>query len=288
MRVLATGGLFWAVTGQLLAQAALGVEHGGKVYPVHRVVRGHAYIKLGDKELAVNPIRSMLVPQPEFRPVFVSVRDLEVKTSRLSLVGTGNEINNEFHFNATFASSYHLQDPFLVLELDLEKSGKRLFFQEIGELTPGHLQWVRVTVALPENLGPGKFKLHVFSGGFEVLHSQQPWQFREGVLNQMVLKRIAGVADAPPRPFVGPAPDYPKALKKSRVKGEAMLTIHLTRQGVVTDPKVDSATDPAFGEAALAAVRQWRFLPKIEAGRPVETDVRMPFAFDPPGPDEKS
>ncbi len=269
------------------AQTALAVEHNGKMYPVVKVGHGFAYVKEGDKLVSVQPSRSLLVPQPEFLPLFVSVRDLQVKTSAVEFTQTANVINNEFHFNATFESSYRMENPFLVLELDMEKAGKRLFFQEIGELTPGHPQWVRVTVALPEQLGAGKFKLHIFTDGFEVFNSQQPWQFREGVLNKMVMKRLAGVQDAPPRPFVGPVPEYPAALRKSHLAGEAVVTVHITRLGVVLDPKLASASDPAFGQAAVAAVGQWRFLPQVKNGHPVETFANMPFTFTAPPADEK-
>ena len=94
-----------------------------------------------------------------------------------------------------------------------------------------------------------------------------------------MLKRIAGVTEAPPRPLVGPAPEYPAALRKSRVKGEAVVAVHITRQGVVLDLKVASATDPAFGQAAVEAVGQWRFLPQVKDGHPVETFANMPFTF---------
>lgn len=285
-RLLAACFLTMAAVGSLLAQSALVVEYKGKPYPVTRVARSFAYIEVDGKEVAAKPTRIQLTPQPEFRPLFVSVRNLEVRTSVLKEMYSGNEMNNEFHFNATFESSFHMKNPFLVLELEME-AGKRIFFQEIGALSPGRPQWVRVTVALPERIGPGKFKLHIFDDGFEVFHSEQPWQFREGVLNKMVMKRINGVKDSPPKPFVGPVPEYPKSLRKAGVKGEAIVAMHITRQGVVVDPAIDRATDPAFGEAALVAVRQWRFLPQVKGGRPIETSVTLPIGFDPPDLDEK-
>jgi TonB family protein len=47
---------------------------------------------------------------------------------------------------------------------------------------------------------------------------------------------------------------------------------------------VKSATDPAFGEAALRAVRIWRFLPKVKDDNPVETKVDIPIVFARPKP----
>lgn len=287
LRILLLGVALLVLGSRASAQSALCVEYKGKACPVLKVVHGRAFIKEGDKLVSVAPGRSVLVPQPEFLPYFVSVRNLEVKTSYLTSIQMAGEMNNEFHFNATFESSYRMENPFLVLELDMEQGGKRVFFQEIGPLAPGHPEWVRVVVALPDRLGPGKFKLHIFSDGLEVLHSQQPEAYREGALNKMVVKRIAGVKDAPPRPLVGPVPEYPAALRKKRVEGEAVVAMRITHRGVVTDPVVQSATDPAFGEAALVAVRQWRFLPHMKDGKPVEAHAAMPFSFEPPDPDEK-
>jgi TonB family protein len=145
-----------------------------------------------------------------------------------------------------------------------------------------------VVVPLAEELGSGSYQLHVFTQGREVFNSLQPWEFREGVLNQMVMKRIEGVQDAPPQPFVGPVPEYPPALRKKRVKGEAVVAVRITHLGVVADPEVVEASDPAFGQAALVAVRQWRFLPQVKGGRPVEINVRVPFGFEVPPDDKKS
>ena len=84
---------------------------------------------------------------------------------------------------------------------------------------------------------------------------------------------------AAPRPFVGPSPEYPPGLRKAKVKGEAMIRLQIRANGAVLDPQVRSASDPAFGEAALAAIRMWRFLPKVKDGRPVGTEAEMPFSF---------
>jgi protein TonB len=82
-------------------------------------------------------------------------------------------------------------------------------------------------------------------------------------------------------------PEYPKSLRKTGVKGEAVVAMRITRQGVVVEPTIERATDPAFAEATLAAVRQWRFLPQVKGGRPVETAVSLPITFDPPESDDK-
>jgi TonB family protein len=56
----------------------------------------------------------------------------------------------------------------------------------------------------------------------------------------------------------------------------------LIRNGSVAVRQVKHASKPAFGESALAAARQWRFLPKVKAGKPEAVTVEMPFNFNEP------
>jgi TonB family protein len=265
------------------AQTALCVAYKGRAEPVYRVHNGFAYVKVDGKLVPVKPERSMLVEVEEFTPVFVAVRNIEVQGRHLNVIGGPDELNSEFRLRATFESAYPLKDVFLVLELDTPRHGKMLFSHEVGDLVPNHPKGAAVAVALPEALGPGRYKMHVYAAGREVFHSQQPEMLRERALTAMVLKRTAaGAGDAPPKPFVGPVPEYPEAMRKAGLKGEAVIGLHLTSQGIVRDPEVRSASDPAFGEAALVAVRQWRFLPRMVGGKPVEAEINMPFGFEPP------
>jgi TonB family protein len=49
----------------------------------------------------------------------------------------------------------------------------------------------------------------------------------------------------------------------------------------VRDPAIKTASDPELGEAALSAVRLWRFFPKVVAGAAVASTVSLPFDFPP-------
>ena len=55
--------------------------------------------------------------------------------------------------------------------------------------------------------------------------------------------------------------------------------------GDLLDPVIKSASQPAFGEAALRAVKLWRFLPRVKNGYPVETVADVPIVFTLPGPE---
>lgn len=267
--------------GRLAAQHALCVEYKGQVYPVNKVRRDWVTIMVDGKPVELIAKASALVPVAEYLPVFIGVKEANAKTTYAMLDG-GYAINNDFVFEAEFSSPYALADVFLVLAVESKNSGKMNFNYEIGQMVPDVPRLVRVRVPLHESIGEGKYGLHLFVGGREVFHSKMPVAYREAKLDRMILKRIAGVTDALPKPFVGPAPEYPAALRKTGGKGEATVAMRISARGAVLDPAVTSATDPAFGEAALVAVRQWRFLPAVKAGRPVETKAQMPFVFNPP------
>ena len=275
------GGL---LAGPLAAQNVLLTEHDGKFCPVVRARLHAPYVLADGKEVPEMGQRYALQKVEEYLPLFVAVRNLEVKMHWLNV--EGSSINNEFLFRAQFETPYNLDNVFIVLELNTDSAGKVLFLQEVGRLEARTPKWIDVGVPLSGNMGQGKFHLHLFSDGRELLHSNIPAPERDAVVDRMTFKRIAGVQEAGPKPFIGPTPEYPPALLKLKTKGEAVVALRVGSNGQVYDPTIKSATETAFGESALEAVRLWRFLPKVKAGHPVESKVELPFDFSPPA--EKS
>ena len=279
-RTLAAVALLTALTGSLVAQNVLFTELNGKFLPVMRARFHTPFVELDGKLTVADGGRYVLQPAPEYLPYFVSLRNVEVQTHHLNM--NGSELNHEFSFRAWLETPYHLENVFLVLELFTEKAGKALFLQEVGELEPRAPKLVDALVRLSTPLGEGKYKLHIFSGGLEVLHSKIPPEVQDMALDRMILKRIAGVENAAPKPFTGPSPEYPPSLLKAKADGRAVITLRIGANGRVYDPTIKSATQPAFGESALAAVRLFRFLPRVVNGRPVEATVDLPIDFTPP------
>lgn len=262
------------------AQHLLLVQHDGKPHPVVAAAGTHVAIEDNGKRVYVNADRFALVDAPEYLPVFISVRNVRVKTSYVQVADTGSAINNRFEFHGSFESAYTLEDVFLVLALDLDQ-GRSLFVYEIGRLEPHHGRPLNLFVPVSGRLGEGHYRLHLFVGGREVLHSEQPFAYRESVLDRMIAKRIASLQDAPPQPFIGPAPEYPEKFYKTKVQGRAVVHLHIRPNGAVQDPELVEASDPAFGESALNALRRWRFLPRVKGGHPVATSATMPIDFTP-------
>lgn len=90
--------------------------------------------------------------------------------------------------------------------------------------------------------------------------------------------------DATPRALHRPNPEFPHALRGRVAGGTALVKYFVDAQGRVRVPVAISATEPEFAEAALAAVRQWRFEPPRIDGRPVVALEAEFFQFGPAAP----
>jgi TonB family protein len=272
------------LTARLGAQHVLLVQDSDKFHVVRAADGSRPRVKKDGKIVTLSAYRYALKDVPEYIPAFVTVRNVSVKVSYVTLHGGSDQINNDFHFDAEFETGYHLNDVFVVLALDTEEGGRRLFLWEVGELKPNKEQAVHIIAPMDAAVGSGRYTFYLFSGGAEILQSLISFGDREAGLNRMVAARIKDVQDAPPKLFMGLGPDYPPSLRKQNAKGRAVISVRIGANGAVFDPVVKSATQPAFGEAALAAVKLWRFLPRVKNGYPVETVADVPIVFDAPEP----
>jgi len=100
-----------------------------------------------------------------------------------------------------------------------------------------------------------------------------------------------GRVDAPPAPLeltpdmVPPVlvrkvpPGYPELARTARLPGFVLLEAVVGEDGGVDDVTVLKASSPLFVDAAVGAVRQWRYRPALQNGRPVRVyfTVRVEF-----------
>ena len=73
-------------------------------------------------------------------------------------------------------------------------------------------------------------------------------------------------------------PDYPFDLE-SILTGKAVVVFTVRTDGKVADTSVVEADDVLFGEAAVDAIRKWRFRPAQVKGAPVDCRMTLPFIF---------
>lgn len=74
------------------------------------------------------------------------------------------------------------------------------------------------------------------------------------------------------------SPEYPKKARKQHVEGTVRLHTIIAKDGSVKNLEVVSG-DPLLVDAALKAVRQWRYEPTLWDGRPVEVDTTIDVKF---------
>jgi TonB family protein len=73
-------------------------------------------------------------------------------------------------------------------------------------------------------------------------------------------------------------PSYPMLAKQMKVQGSVVLQALIGREGSIQDLRVLSG--PAIlSNAAMDAVRQWRFRPYYQQGQPIETEARITVNF---------
>lgn len=80
----------------------------------------------------------------------------------------------------------------------------------------------------------------------------------------------------------GPPPPYPAASKHKKETGTVVVRVVISEQGTVMDASIrQSSGFSALDEAALNAVRRYRFSPTIRDGRPViaSGSIAMPFTL---------
>ena len=78
------------------------------------------------------------------------------------------------------------------------------------------------------------------------------------------------------------APDYPELPRKVRIDGRVILEAVIRSDGVVSEVRVLQVRPPDLGfeEAAIGAIRQWRYEPARQHGRPVDVYFTVVVTFE--------
>lgn len=84
----------------------------------------------------------------------------------------------------------------------------------------------------------------------------------------------------PARPISNPNPMYPPDAVRQGLEGRVILSVTISFTGKVTRVTVAaSCGHQLLDQAALGAVRRWRFSPATRDGKPVEWTARLPIRF---------
>jgi TonB family protein len=73
-------------------------------------------------------------------------------------------------------------------------------------------------------------------------------------------------------------PEYPEEARKQGIQGAVVLEVRIARDGAIQNVKLVSG-QPSLANAAIAAVKQWRFRPRLVQGQPVEMQTSITLNF---------
>ncbi len=74
------------------------------------------------------------------------------------------------------------------------------------------------------------------------------------------------------------APQYPPEAGRARIEGTVVLMAVIGTDGTVKDVRIESGL-PILAQAAIDAVKQWRYKPYMIDGQPIEVDSRITINF---------
>ena len=75
------------------------------------------------------------------------------------------------------------------------------------------------------------------------------------------------------------APKYPPEAGRARIEGTVVLLAVIGKDGIVQDVRVQSGL-AVLAQAAIEAVKQWRYRPYLMNGEPVEVDSQITINFN--------
>lgn len=84
----------------------------------------------------------------------------------------------------------------------------------------------------------------------------------------------------PPVPVRTIAPKFPDEMRRAGNSGLVTVSCLIDEKGNVTDPKIVKASNDAFSEPALEALKKWKFKPAKKDGEPVAIRVNIPVQFN--------
>ena len=109
--------------------------------------------------------------------------------------------------------------------------------------------------------------LRLIALGQAQLHPAQRVRVSEGYAETLVIRKVQ--------------PTYPTEARKKHIQGKVIMQAEISKEGTVQFLKVLSG-DSLLTEAAIAAVKQWKYKPYLLSGEPIaiETQVTVNFVLD--------
>jgi hypothetical protein len=178
--------------------------------------------------------------------------------------------------------------PFIspLLNNQAEGKGSAIMVHELPDLPVGQAVSVKFTASGRKFFDEGMFFVQIFDGdGREVVTNgiENAWGylslrelFQCFTMQQRYLAKYNG-ADHDASPFVMPKPLFKEEAVLPKGEASALLTISDT--GQVTKVDIHGVDDADARKSIESALEGWLFMPKLKAGKPVESKINVPLQF---------
>jgi TonB family protein len=130
---------------------------------------------------------------------------------------------------------------------------------------------------------PPAGSLLVYENGKEVFRLLPSEEVEGGEVQRASAVEPAGTVELSPDAAEGSLlhrvePEYPEEARQQRIQGAVVLNVRIGRDGAIQDVKLVSG-QAVLANAAIAAVKQWRFKPRMVNGKPVPMQTKVTLNF---------
>ena len=87
-------------------------------------------------------------------------------------------------------------------------------------------------------------------------------------------------ADINPIPVKTPPPEFPVQMRRNGISGVVAVVVVIDETGSVASATVSKTSDEGFNDAAVSAVKKWKFKPAQKDGVAVKMKVTVPIRFN--------
>ena len=265
------------------AQNIFVVNEDGRLRMVREIRNGFPEIDVDGKLQRGYGKRFGLVKTPVYLPGFIVLPKFIVRTYHLEMIDTAARLNYELEIHGTAKSDVALKNCFFVLEL-MSGQDVSVTFADLPDLEAGKEEDFDLYFKLQIPLEEGRYVVHLFSDGVELLHSRMPESYVAAQKQKTDDFGSGKKTEFPAIPARKVPAVYPAELKANGLEGQVKMSCRINTRGEVVSAEVVECNHPAFSEPALAAVRQWKFDPAVKDRRLVESTEIVSIRIKPPEP----
>jgi len=123
------------------------------------------------------------------------------------------------------------------------------------------------------------FLLFVVSGavGGIVSQAQDSAQKSEDVVYELHNAGDYGIKS--PKAIYAPDPEYTDKARRKKINGTVVVSLIVTPEGTVRDPRIVTSLDKDLDQQALATLSKWKFEPATKDGKPVTVRISTEVSF---------